>query len=219
MKVIVSAAVSIDGYLDDTSPERLVLSGAEDWAEIHRLRAECDAILVGAETLRKDNPALVIRDSVLRAERIARGQNPDQTKVTLSRTGRLSSDLRFFTEGEGEKVVFLQEPLPSTIHQLAEYASIISVPQLTASSIVNELERRGCHSLLIEGGSQVLDMFFKENRVDEFRLAIAPFFVGESGAPRLVHEGAFPFDKEHRMTLLEARKVGDMAVMHYKLEP
>lgn len=50
MKVTVSTAVSADGYLDDRSPDRLILSTPEDWAEVHRLRAACDAILVGAET-------------------------------------------------------------------------------------------------------------------------------------------------------------------------
>ena len=48
MEVIVSAAVSSDGYLDDCTPRRLVLSCAEDWAEVHRLRAWCHAILVAA---------------------------------------------------------------------------------------------------------------------------------------------------------------------------
>lgn len=56
MKVTVSTAVSADGYLDDRSPDRLILSTPEDWAEVHRLRAACDAILVGAETIRRDNP-------------------------------------------------------------------------------------------------------------------------------------------------------------------
>lgn len=60
MKVIVSTAVSSDGYLDDRSPDRLILSTPEDWAEVHRLRAACDAILVGAETIRRDNPSLLV---------------------------------------------------------------------------------------------------------------------------------------------------------------
>lgn len=60
MKVTVSTAVSADGYLDDRSPDRLILSTPEDWAEVHRLRAACDAILVGAETIRRDNPSLLV---------------------------------------------------------------------------------------------------------------------------------------------------------------
>lgn len=82
MKVTVSTAVSADGYLDDRSPDRLILSTPEDWAEVHRLRAACDAILVGAETIRRDNPSLLVGDEVLRRERIDRGLSPDPVKVT-----------------------------------------------------------------------------------------------------------------------------------------
>lgn len=59
MIVWASAAVSLDGYIDDTTSRRLVLSGTKDWEQVRALRAECDAVLVGAETIRKDNPALV----------------------------------------------------------------------------------------------------------------------------------------------------------------
>ena len=54
--------------------------------------------------------------------------------------------------------------------------------------------------------------------VDEFRLAVAPFFVGQGDAPRLVTDGNYPFGRERRMALLEVRKVGDMAVMRYELK-
>ena len=58
MIVWASAAVSLDGYIDDTTSRRLVLSGTKDWEQVRALRAECDAVLVGAETIRKDNPAV-----------------------------------------------------------------------------------------------------------------------------------------------------------------
>ena len=61
MKVIASAAVARDGCMDDCTPQRLVLSCAEDWQAVYALRAACDAILVGAETVRRDNPALMMR--------------------------------------------------------------------------------------------------------------------------------------------------------------
>ena len=103
MKVTVSTAVSADGYLDDRSPDRLILSTPEDWAEVHRLRAACDAILVGAETIRRDNPSLLVGDEVLRRERIDRGLSPDPVKVTLTASCRLSPEANFFTRGDQEK--------------------------------------------------------------------------------------------------------------------
>ena len=106
MKVIVSTAVSADGYLDDRSPDRLILSTPEDWAEVHRLRAACDAILVGAETIRRDNPSLLVGDEVLRRERIDRGLPSNPVKVTLTASCRLSPEANFFTRGDQEKIVF-----------------------------------------------------------------------------------------------------------------
>ena len=77
MIVQASVAVSVDGYIDDLSDRRLVLSHAADWEEVRSLRAESDAILVGAETIRRDNPALVTRDERLRELRAERGLPAD----------------------------------------------------------------------------------------------------------------------------------------------
>jgi len=100
MIVQASVAVSVDGYIDDLSDRRLVLSHAADWEEVRSLRAESDAILVGAETIRRDNPALVIRDERLRELRAERGLPADPVKVTLSRNADLDPTSRFFTEGK-----------------------------------------------------------------------------------------------------------------------
>src|ERR1700761_2609178 len=70
---IVSCAVSLDGYLDDASPARLILSGADDLDEVDELRARSDAILVGAGTIRADNPRLLVRDQARIAAREREG--------------------------------------------------------------------------------------------------------------------------------------------------
>ncbi|GAB2698991.1 RibD family protein [Kitasatospora kifunensis] len=56
--VLLSVATSVDGYIDDTSPQRLLLSNAEDFDRVDQVRAESDAILIGGNTLRRDNPRL-----------------------------------------------------------------------------------------------------------------------------------------------------------------
>ena len=103
MIVQASVAVSVDGYIDDLSDRRLVLSHAADWEEVRSLRAESDAILVGAETIRRDNPALVIRDERLRELRAERGLPADPVKVTLSRNADLDPTSRFFTKATEKK--------------------------------------------------------------------------------------------------------------------
>ncbi len=174
---------------------------------MHALRAECDAILVGAETLRRDNPSLVIRDIKSRKKRLAEGRSPDLVKVTVSGSGRLDPDLRFFTEGEGEKVVFTHGEV---CNKLSEAATVISRPELTATVIMSQLRKMGVGTLMVEGGSSVLSMFLREKSWDEFRLAIAPVFVGDERAPRLVLDGDYP-----PMTLAKTERLGQTAVMHF----
>ena len=66
--------MSVDGKIDDTGPERLLLSGPDDLDRVDELRASADAILVGANTVRRDNPRLLVRSPQRRAARIAAGR-------------------------------------------------------------------------------------------------------------------------------------------------
>ena len=211
MKIFVSTAVSADGYLDDRSSERLILSTPEDWAEVHRLRARCDAILVGAETIRRDDPTLSVHDEALRRERVARGLPSDPVKVTLTSSCCLSPDARFFTQGTQEKIVFTSctEPGP-----LSRVATIIPAEKITAARIVTELERRGIRSLLVEGGAMTLKMFFEEKLVDTFRLAVNPdIHVNDPLAPHL------EIDPAYRNSPHSVESLGGMEVTTYRIKP
>ena len=88
--VLLSAAVSLDGCLDDTGPERLLLSGAGRLRPGRRgTGVQSDAILVGAGTLRADNPRLLVNSAERRAARVAAGRPEYPLKVTVSGSGDL----------------------------------------------------------------------------------------------------------------------------------
>lgn len=212
MRVILSAAVTADGYLDDNTPQRLMISTAADWEAVQRLRASCDAILVGAETLRRDNPALRLRDDRMRRQRVAEGLPADLTKVVLTRSGRLDPAMRFFTEGDAEKIVFTQKELPD----LQPYATVLSSSgeELTAAYVITELEKRGIGRLLVEGGAGILGMFLREGQADELRLAVNPHLrlgTGRGGA-------RFQFIPP-ATTLCRNERLDGMEVAHYTLHP
>ena len=99
-RITIKAAVSLDGCLDDLGPERRVFSGPEDLQVVMQLRARSDAVLIGAGTLRSDNPGLLVRDEELRAQRRRLGKGADPTKVCLSLSGNIDPALDFFTTGE-----------------------------------------------------------------------------------------------------------------------
>lgn len=74
--VLLSCAMSVDGYIDDTTPQRLLLSNQADFDRVDQVRAESDAILIGATTLRRDNPRLIVNSAERRRAREERGLPP-----------------------------------------------------------------------------------------------------------------------------------------------
>lgn len=217
MKIIASVAISSDGYMDDCSPQRLVLSDTHDWAEVYVLRAECDAILVGAETARRDNPSLMLRDERLRRKRVLEGKSADIIKVVISGNCDLSPTLRFFKEGDSvPKIVITREDAPAkNIFALLPFATIILLPEITAHAIVDSLHKEGVETLLVEGGAQIIKMFIDEGMLDRMRLAVSPVTVGEPKAPRLPYFGMLPFDNHEKINI---RKVGIMTVYDYEIQ-
>ena len=99
--VLLSCAISVDGCLDSAGPGRLVLSGDADLDRVDEERAGSDAIMVGAGTIRRDDPRLLIRSPERRAARAGRGQPEHPTGVTLTATGDLDPGARFFADAVG----------------------------------------------------------------------------------------------------------------------
>src|SRR5215510_9391223 len=104
--VLLSCSMSIDGYLDGATDERLLLSNDADFDRVDAVRAGCAAILVGARTVRRDNPRLLVRSPARRAARIARGLPPSPIKVTVTAKGQLDACANFFSAGDSEKRVY-----------------------------------------------------------------------------------------------------------------
>jgi 5-amino-6-(5-phosphoribosylamino)uracil reductase len=100
--VVLSCAMSLDGCLDGTGADRLVLSGAADLDRVDAERAAADAILVGAGTIRRDDPRLLVRSARRQAERRASGQPAQPAGVTVTASGDLDPGARFFTRDAGE---------------------------------------------------------------------------------------------------------------------
>src|SRR4051794_41858635 len=107
---VVSCGMSIDGYLDSPGATRLRLSNAADFDRVDAVRARCDAILVGAATVRNDNPRLLIRSPDRRAERGARGPPPPPGKGTLTPRGGPAPPPAVFTPRGPRKLVSCPPP-------------------------------------------------------------------------------------------------------------
>jgi 5-amino-6-(5-phosphoribosylamino)uracil reductase len=80
-----------------------------------------------------------------------------------------------------------------------------------------DLADRGVARLMVEGGGTVHTQFLADDLVDELQLVVAPFFVGDSSAPRFVSDGRFPWNPRRRATLAEVRQIGDVVLLRYAL--
>jgi 5-amino-6-(5-phosphoribosylamino)uracil reductase len=211
--------MSIDGYLDDATGERLVLSNDADVDRVDAVRAGCDAILVGANTIRQDNPRLLVRSAALREARTARGRPPSPTKVTLTAHGDLDPGAAFFTAGDAEKIVYCASPaLDKARGRLDRLATVLDAGDpVDLAVLLADLAGRGIGRLMVEGGSSMHTRFLTAGLADEAQLVIAPFFVGDSRAPRFVADGAFPWHSGHRAKLAEVRQIGDVVLLRYAL--
>ncbi|MGI9001016.1 MAG: RibD family protein [Pseudonocardia sp.] len=215
--VLLSVAASLDGYIDDTSDTRLLLSNDEDFDRVDEVRAGVDAILVGATTIRADNPRLLVRSPQRQHQRVANGLPATPVKVTLTGSGNVDPDARFFTTGENDKLVYTTTgTLPAVHERLGSVATIVDAGDpLDVHAVLADLADRKIERLLVEGGGTIHTLFLIAGVVDELHLVYAPFFVGQAQAPRFVHPAVFPQDSAHRMTLTEVRQLGDVVLLRY----
>lgn len=214
--VILSAAMSVDGYLDDASPDRLLLSNAADFDRVDQVRAESDAILIGANTLRQDNPRLLVNSEKRRAQRVADGKPAYPLKVTVTRTGDLSADLKFWHHGGEKLVVTVDSAVEKMRASLRDLADVVSVgPDLAWGLVLAELGRRGIRRLMVEGGGMVHTQLMAANLADEVHLAIAPLLVGQPEAARFLGAADYPGGSIARMKVLEVRAIDDVVLVRY----
>ena len=139
--VTVKLAIDANGSVDDRSEEAQRFTSEACLDEVHRLRMDCDAILVGAETIERDNPSLTVR-------RFETERQP--LRVILDPKERTSQEATVYTDGY------------DTIQVGADYNGLLP--------LLNRLGDMEKQRLLIEGGPKTIHSFLSEELVDEFYL-------------------------------------------------
>ncbi|MFI5681616.1 dihydrofolate reductase family protein [Streptomyces cellulosae] len=222
--VLLSAAVSLDGYLDDTGPERLLLSSPADFDRVDEVRASVDAILIGAGTIRADNPRLLVNSPERRAARVAAGRPAYPLKVAVSGSGDLDPEAKFWHTG-GEKVVYTTDKGAERARRVglglggadgggADVDVVAVGVGLDWRRVLEHLhDVRGVERLMVEGGGTVHTQLLQQGLADELQLVLAPLFVGDPKAPRLFGPGAY---QGGRLRLVETRRIEDVVLMRYE---
>jgi 5-amino-6-(5-phosphoribosylamino)uracil reductase len=211
--------MSLDAYLDGPGEERVLFSNEADFDRVDAVRAEVDAILVGAATVRKDDPRLLVRSPTRRAQRVARGLCPSPLKVTVTEHADLDTVSNFFTAGDSDKLVYC--PTGSVSRARARLGRVATVVdggrRVDARGMSEDLYARGVRRLMVEGGGSVHTQFLTADLADELHLVVAPFFVGDPRGRRFVGDGPFPWNPDHRAELVDVHRIGDVVLLRYAL--
>src|SRR5437870_4508174 len=147
--VIAKCGMSLDGYLTRPPGETRWLTSESSRTHAYQLRALVDAILVGAKTIRRDNPRLTVRKGPRRTQ---------PWRVILTKSGRLPRNATIFRDSEKERtLVYRNKSLRAVLRDLGE---------------------REVTSVLIEGGGDVLSQALDQRLIDKVQIYIAPIFTG-----------------------------------------
>ncbi len=173
--VTVSYAQSVDGSIATRNREQLQLSGHQSLVVTHRIRAACDAVVIGINTLMVDNPLLTVRlSSGTSPQPIVLDSNlriPLQARL-LARTDRRCW-LACTDRNDPERIDAVQDRGAEVITCQRDQRGRVDLPHL-----LRLLGKRGIRSIMVEGGSQVISSFIEARLVDQMIITIAPRLVG-----------------------------------------
>jgi len=175
--VLAHLAQSLDGRIATAGGESQWLTGEADLRHTHRLRALADAVIVGAGTVRQDNPRLTVRH--------CSGDQP--VRVVLDANLALPGDRDVFCDGAAETLVLAAADRVGGATRIGK-AEILPLPReaerLAPTAIRAALARRGLYWLFLEGGGVTVSRFLAAGALDRLQIALAPVILG-SGRPSL----------------------------------
>jgi len=209
-KIILSAAISIDGKIATRSGDSK-LSSKRDLTRLHKLRSQVDAIIIGKNTVNKDDPLLTVRYS--------KGKNP--IRIILDSCGTISNKSKILQTSNKVKtiIVVTKKITKKNLQKLKKFPveiMIIGENQVNIKSLIKILSKRKIKTILLEGGGTINWEFIKNNLVDEFFITITPFILGGKDAITLVQgEGFDKITKSHKLRLNGIKRLENDLLLHY----
>ncbi|MGP4020841.1 RibD family protein [Saccharopolyspora sp. 5N708] len=177
--VIAQLGQSLDGYIATRTGDAVFVTGEEDRCHLHRLRALCDAVIVGADTAITDDPRLTVRACT--------GANP--VRVVLDHRGRVPRDRQVFTDGAAPTLWMLG---CADSADVPDGVDAVRMPCDDAGHaperILDALAQRGLGRVLVEGGGVTVSRFLQAGVLDRLYVTVAPVLLGD-GVPGLHFPG------------------------------
>jgi len=221
--IYINMAMTVDGKITSATGETPQFSSPHDTRTMDRLRAEADAVLAGAASLRGDDPPLHVRHPEMQAYRQQLGKPAELIHVAVSRTLDLPPSLRMFQQGNPSAcIVATVEEAPEAAEQrLAQVAEIwrIGRGDVDIGTLCERLAQRGVERLLVEGGAELNWAFIERDLVDEIYITISPALLGGRDAATAIGGSGFAMADQRRLRLLSVERQGDELYCRYAVTP
>lgn len=222
--------MSADGKIDTVHREGKALGSRLDRDRLDELRALCDAIVVGAGTIRAEDPPMGVRDPARRHRRASEGRPAQPTVAVVSRSGDVPLTSRFLQVADDDAAPRLLavpedlDPFATAPFDALEATGRLRVLRLGAGSVdlhalVAQLQAAGARLVVVEGGGDLVAAFLAAGLLDELRLTLVPVIIGGRSAPGPVGGDGGSYAERRRLTLLESERVGDELYLRYEVNP
>ncbi|MDH3361856.1 MAG: 2,5-diamino-6-(ribosylamino)-4(3H)-pyrimidinone 5'-phosphate reductase [Nitrosopumilus sp.] len=209
--VILSAAISIDGKIA-TKTGFSHLSSKQDSIRLHKLRSKVDAILIGKNTVLRDNPILTVRH--------IKGKNP--IRIILDSKGSLSKNSKILqTSNKIPTIIAVSKIIPkSNLEKLQQFpveVIITGKKSVDIKSLLRKLSDKKIKIILVEGGGTVNWEFIKNNLFDELIVTVSPFLIGGNSAISFVEGKGFEeISKSPKLQLKSTKRLKNHLVLNYE---
>lgn len=210
-KIILSAAISLDGKITTRTGDSK-LSSKKDLIRLHKLRSKVDAILIGKNTVKKDDPLLTVR--------YCKGKNP--TRIILDSSGTISINSKILqTSNKVKTIIAVSKKITKKNYQkLIKFpvdVIVMGENRVNVKSLLRNLGTQKIKTILLEGGGSINWEFIKKNLVDEFFITITPYILGGTDAISLVQGKGFDtILKSTKLRLISIRRLENDVILHYK---
>ena len=220
--VYINMAMTADGKITSAAREYPRFTSDVDRRTMDRLRAEADAVLIGAGTLRADDPAMHVRDPGMQAYRRSLGKPDALPNVVVTASADLDPSSAFFRNGTPETrlVATVDEAPRERVAAIETNAEVwrVGSDRVDLARLLDRLRaERGVERLLVEGGGELNWQLLSRDLVDELFVTVAPALLGGRDAPTLLEGEGFAMADHVRLRLADIVREQDELFCRYEV--
>jgi 2,5-diamino-6-(ribosylamino)-4(3H)-pyrimidinone 5'-phosphate reductase len=219
--VVVNIAMSADGKISTRERRQVRISGAQDFSRVDRLKAGCDAIMVGIGTVLADDPSLTVKSEECLNYRRKQGWDDHPLRIVVDSSGSTPPDASILHKGEGKRVVAVSGRADAKkIAVLGKKATVLVAgkDEVDLGILMDELGTMGVRRLMVEGGGTLIAGLMKAGLVNEMYTFIGNIIIGGKDAPTVADGEGFIRESEFaRLMLLEANRIDNGILLHWKV--